>query len=170
MDSFGGNSWLASRSPRITVAFVVLAAVLVGGAAQNTPQAAAAAPVQALSSPAGAQGDLVVSVGHLLFGQRLHLKQWPAHPRDRVKIRIDIWVAPNTTRPRLVWLKADGVAVVGCTGWQLRRGTVNRLRCTMIVPPDPKRMRAHIRIRVCTGQGVFEHSYLVRIAPIGGRP
>lgn len=124
----------------------------------------AAVPAYAVASPAAA-GDVVVSVGHLLFGARLHLRHRILHPRDRVRIRIDIWVASNTTRPRLVWLKADGVALADCTGKQLRRGTVNRLRCTLIVPSDPHTTRARVRVRVCTGQGVFEHSYSVPIAP-----
>lgn len=165
MDSSGCSSWLAPRSRRIAVAGAILGAVLVGSSAGTAPQAVAAAPAHAVASPPVANGDVVVSVGHLLFGARLHLKHRLLHARDRARIRIDIWVASNTTRPRLVWLKADGVALADCMGKQLRRGTVNRLRCTLIVPSDPRTTKAHVRVRVCTGQGVFEHSYLVRIAP-----
>jgi hypothetical protein len=158
-----------SRLGRLAVTAALAAAVTSAGLTQAgatgvVPATTAASSSVASSPTTCGQGDVQVAVGYVVFGSKLHLRRWPLRPGERLDVRIDVWVAPNASSPRLVVFKGQGVTLSGCTSTRLRPGRVNRISCSMRVARPLPAAKAHVRLVVWTRQGTYAHSFLVLVA------
>jgi hypothetical protein len=115
-------------------------------------------------------GNLQLTVAHVVFGRTLHLRARQVHRGQRYLIRIDIWVAPNTSDPRVVLLRGHGVRLSDCSRRLLRPGSVTKIWCRLDVPWDGQHSRPGVEVVVKTGQGVFGWLFEVRVVPAGHRP